>query len=29
MLDQVTGTARSGGTPAWPSDGVTRVPYWV
>jgi anthranilate 1,2-dioxygenase large subunit len=28
MLDQVTGAARDR-SKAWPSDGVTRVPYWI
>jgi anthranilate 1,2-dioxygenase large subunit len=29
MLDQVTPTARDSSLPAWPSDGITRVPYWI
>ncbi|MBC9881388.1 Rieske 2Fe-2S domain-containing protein [Bradyrhizobium sp. INPA01-394B] len=29
MLDQVARTAIEAGFPAWPTDGVTRVPYWV
>jgi anthranilate 1,2-dioxygenase large subunit len=29
MLDQVTRTTRETTDHAWPSDGVTRVPYWI
>ncbi len=29
MLDQVTQTAHNPSSMAWPSDGVTRVPYWI
>ena len=29
MLDQVTRTTSESGDRAWPSDGVTRVPYWI
>jgi anthranilate 1,2-dioxygenase large subunit len=29
MLDQVIHSASERGDRAWPSDGVTRVPYWI
>src|ERR1700759_304650 len=29
MLDQVTRKARDSSSPVWPSNGVTRVPYWI
>jgi anthranilate 1,2-dioxygenase large subunit len=29
MLDQVTQIARNPSSMVWPSDGVTRVPYWI
>ena len=29
MLDQVSHTGREAGAHVWPSDGVTRVPFWI